>query len=106
MAAAGATRPFAPRPWIRRASRLHSSCVDMSPMSVVELRRGRVRGGWGSSIDQRDRAISGKSCGSEIPSCLRQVAALGDLDAVRQCGLRKSLRSVTRGLACRRVQRA
>jgi hypothetical protein len=46
----------------------------MSPVSVVELRRGRVRGGYRNSIDQRDRAIPGTSCGSEIPSCLRNSA--------------------------------
>jgi hypothetical protein len=73
-AADGATRPWRPLPRIRRASRWQSSYVDMPPISVAVPRRGRARGGRGSSIDQMDRATPARSAGSVISSCLRNSA--------------------------------
>jgi len=73
-AADGATRPLPPRRRMRRASLRQSSYVDTLPSSVAEFSRGRVRGGRGSSIDQRDLAIPGRSAGSVMPSCRRNSA--------------------------------
>jgi len=73
-AADGATRPWRPLARIRRASRWQSSYVDVPPISVAVPRRGRARGGRGSSIDQTDRATPARSAGSVISSCLRNSA--------------------------------
>lgn len=73
-AADGATRPCRPLARIRRASPWQSSYVVVPPISVEVPRRGRARGGRGSSIDQIDRATPARSAGAVISSCLRNSA--------------------------------